>query len=93
MLAANTYPPVPVVTGLLGTALSSPPRPIVGLKLTAQRKQAADQKLLSVADTGLWQQLGKAVLEAYVTVKLLLYHVNWEVLCSTRFHPRGYSTH
>ena len=72
MLSANTHAPVPVITGLLGAAWSSPLRLIVGLKLTAQKKQAADQKLLSAGDTGLWQQLGKTVLEAYVTVMLLL---------------------
>lgn len=52
MLSANTYPPVPETTGLLDIAQSSLLRLLVGLKLTPQRKKAADQKLLSAADTG-----------------------------------------
>lgn len=52
MLPANTYPPVPETTGLVDSTQFSLLRLLVGLKLTAQRKKAADQKLLSAADTG-----------------------------------------
>lgn len=93
MLSANTYAPGPVITGLLGPVQSSPLRLTVGLKLTAQRKRTADQKLLSAADTGLWQQLGKTALEADVSAMLLLCHEYWDVLAAHCFIPEGDIAH